>query len=599
MFGKNGRQRSSDIWIVESDKDKKYNKNHEQKNAKIICDSDFKTPWSKLPSEVLQFGPLPSGKDLSNLVIVKVATSQSVMTQLRSSAELSYFSVCLVVESTGPKEQVCTVYLEGEATADFLGRKGEVKEQAVTKVRRMLQQTRPVLGLSQDMVDVKAALDREGMKAKALLLQRTGDPPVGRGNRGRVMLVKMGWRAGSGLGQGGRWRLEPVQTFCRSSEEVRSRAGLGYLTTGHKARLRVQEVEVLVMQHLQQDTIQDLAFGPGLDEQDKKVIEAAAQHHLMATGLVRVGKGKEYMVLSSKVRLKHVAVQLGREGTGTQLYVRRSKYNLTSIPTLGSLEPDLQFQHLRKEKKFPVHLLTSSRKKKKKGMKAMNAMNEGKEEMTDRVVDGRQYKRASYVYGRRDEPANRTKVEKKLQNWKKETATNKIVLQNESVPKEKSKGIKTKTNNKEYVKKNNVVSVVIKEKIKSKKKLCKPEKESSANHKVIQNKSVPKKEMKISGMEKLDNNFKSVVIEEKIELKEKQSKSEKNPAKNQNVVHNNIVPKADGKDLKITTSAKTRENDNNLESVVIKLSRQVELIRIAELSSRNTTFEKAMFFSKR
>ena len=168
----------------------------------------------------------------------------------------------------------------------------------------------------ENKVDLAKTLGKEVVVRNAELLQV---PPLGKGNRGHEMLVKMGWRAGEGLGRAGQGRTEPVV----ASALGKLRAGLGSQSTASRW---LEQVEVVLVDHIQQGDIQDIVFGPGLAKREQKVVKAAAHKYLMKTRLV-----DKFLVLSSLVKHGSICEELVRRPGGFKLFVGGCSYQLRDL----------------------------------------------------------------------------------------------------------------------------------------------------------------------------------------------------------------------------------------------------------------------------
>ena len=251
----------------------------------------------------------------TSLVLVRPAAPESALASLRAAAELSKLPLAVTTVAAG-KQNLFAVTLGGREVA-----RGKSKSKAAAAALEAVAGA-PEVALARRQVEVAAAVGWTEVMASGGRTVAEGPSPLGKGCRGFTLLGRLGWREGSGLGRGGEGRREPV----RAEVGRVGREGLGYTARG-PGRGR-PEVEAFVLQHLQQAGLGDLVLGPGLVEEQEKVVRSAAGRLKVRVKEVKAEEAT-YLVVCGMVGLGQVVEELHRREEGATLHVGGTSFTLT------------------------------------------------------------------------------------------------------------------------------------------------------------------------------------------------------------------------------------------------------------------------------
>merc|ERR1719318_2455052 len=162
---------------------------------------------------MLHYGPKMTTKAKKKDLLLKFVPGGKAVARLKSCAEVSEVAIELFVEKiANPKvsslDHICTVFVNGEAIADAVGKAKDCKDEAARLAWQYLSSVHTKVKVSSNTVNKEAVLSKAQFKAKAdLLFTKEIISPV---NVGFQMLLMLGWSEGEGLGKDGLGRLEPV-----------------------------------------------------------------------------------------------------------------------------------------------------------------------------------------------------------------------------------------------------------------------------------------------------------------------------------------------------------------------------------------------------
>merc|ERR1719318_85931 len=162
---------------------------------------------------MLHYGPKMTTKAKKKDLLLKFVPGVKAVARLKSCAEVSEVAIELFVEKiANPKvsslDHICTVFVNGEAIADAVGKAKDCKDEAARLAWQYLSSVHTKVKVSSNTVNKEAVLSKAQFKAKAdLLFSKEIISPA---NVGFQMLLMLGWSEGEGLGKDGLGRLEPV-----------------------------------------------------------------------------------------------------------------------------------------------------------------------------------------------------------------------------------------------------------------------------------------------------------------------------------------------------------------------------------------------------
>ena len=202
------------------------------------------------------YGPTVSGLEGIDKLILKFVDKDNALTTLKTSAELSNVAIELLVERISTQEGrssrfICTVFVEGEAIADAVGKLEACKKTAADLALQYLSSRCTSLKVSTtDKVDEVTLMSKAQFKTKAkfLLSQEIISPD----NTGYQMLLMLGWSEGEGLGKDHSGRLEPVKPNGMKFYGQKPVLEMGDITD--------HEVEAVIKQFVREDGVEDLSI---------------------------------------------------------------------------------------------------------------------------------------------------------------------------------------------------------------------------------------------------------------------------------------------------------------------------------------------------
>ena len=179
------------------------------------------------------------------------------------------------------------------------------------------------VAVHRQQVELAAAVDWTEVMARGGRMLAEGPPPLAEGYRGFTLLGRLGWREGSGLGREGEGRKEPAR-----AEVMMRKFGRGLGFPAEKEEIGQDEVESLMKQNLEKDTVEDLVFGPDFEKEEVAMVKKAAGKLKVKVEKVTGEDEMTVLVVHCQIRMEEVMKELHRQKEGTSLYVGGTKYTL-------------------------------------------------------------------------------------------------------------------------------------------------------------------------------------------------------------------------------------------------------------------------------
>merc|ERR1719318_2126111 len=249
---------------------------------------------------MLHYGPKMTTKSKKDLLLKFVPGGKAVA-RLKACAEVSEVAIELFVEKiVNPKknslDHICTVFVNGEAIADAVGKAKDCKEEAARLAWQYLSSVHTKVKVSSNTVNKEAVLSKAQFKAKAdLLFTKEIISPA---NVGFQMLLMLGWSKGEGLGKDGLGRLEPVEANGLKFFGQKPVKKIGSITE--------REAEIVIKQYVIEENVDDLTISMrDVAAEEVVVIKNAAKQFSLTVKSVALGNGEDgcFLVLSKDVRL--------------------------------------------------------------------------------------------------------------------------------------------------------------------------------------------------------------------------------------------------------------------------------------------------------
>merc|ERR1719318_391674 len=264
---------------------------------------------------MLHYGPKMTTKSKKDLLLKFVPGGKAVA-RLKSCAEISEVAIELFVEKiANPKasslDHICTVFVNGEAIADAVGKAKDCKEEAARLAWQYLSSVHTKVKVSSNTVNKEAVLSKAQFKAKAgLLFTKEIISPA---NVGFQMLLMLGWSEGEGLGKDGLGRLEPVEAngmkfFGQKPVKIGS--------------ITEREAEIVIKHYVIEENVDDLAISTrDVATEEVAVIKKTAKKFSLTVTSVAWSNGEDgcFLVLSKDVRMSDV-VKILKTGSRPVVY---------------------------------------------------------------------------------------------------------------------------------------------------------------------------------------------------------------------------------------------------------------------------------------
>merc|ERR1719318_2115727 len=299
---------------------------------------------------MLHYGPKMTTKSKKDLLLKFVPGGKAVA-RLKSCAEVSEVAIEIFVEKiANPKvsslDHICTVFVNGEAIADAVGKAKDCKDEAARLAWQYLSSVHTKVKVSSNTVNKEAVLSKAQFKAKAdLLFTKEIISPA---NVGFQMLLMLGWSKGEGLGKDGLGRLEPVEAngmkfFGQKPVKIGS--------------ITEREAEIVIKHYVIEENVDDLTISMrDVTAEDVVVIKKAAKKFSLTVTSVAWSNGEDgcFLVLSKDVRKSDV-VKILKTGSRPAVYQGTSKHVL--VDRVPCKQEVLNHQHIRVTKGYPEQLV--------------------------------------------------------------------------------------------------------------------------------------------------------------------------------------------------------------------------------------------------